>query len=912
MSQVAPNSNRVQEFLEDPRINDSWYLDSSTRSALSIDIEGVWEEYTGQDVTVGVIDSQIDFHHKDLSRAYDETQDYDFDRDTGDISINSKYITDHHGTMVAGMIAAEGGNDVGSVGISPDATLVGLAINYSSPDISNQVVQALNAAVDLDVVNNSWSFSANFRDNFRLSSYADHSAALENLATNGRDGLGTSVVFSAGNGGIEGASNYHNFQNSPYSIAVGAVERFGDVWENSNTGANVLLSAAGHQAVTTYSNDRYALPSGTSFAAPQVAGAIALMLEANPDLGYRDIQQILALSSTREGLSDTPLVGDGWLTNGADNFNGGGMHYSDAFGYGFLNVHNAVRLAETWDKQQTAANLDTVVVEEDFDLALEAGTKDHIQATFEMDETVMVEHVRLALDLNWKNNGDLDVYLTSPDGTTVRLVYDAEGTSYIGGLRNFTLTSVATMGELSSGEWTIDIYNRDPDAASGDGSAMTGVLNSATLTLHGEADGLEDDTYFYTDEFGSLYADETARHMLQDSDGGVDTLNAAAVTTDSVIDLSGGKNTTIAGVTVEMDTPSNIENAYAGDGNDTVIGSEADNHLRAGRGDDTLQFSAGEDVLAGGAGIDTLRFEFNFSEVYGYLTEAQTLLLGVVDYGLATVSGVESFEFYDVTYSLAELTNRLGNGTDTPNETPDTPDDADTPEDPDTTDSIDPDPVEDEPEEQPVDDTPADPVEPPVTFDEVQIGTAAADALRGSSLRDHLTSAEGNDTVFGFAGDDLLEGGDGNDRIKGGDDNDSLRGDSGTDALFGGMGDDLLEGGADNDKLIGHEGNDTLIGGSGRDVLRGGDGADTYVFDLTEADQLDVLFGFSATEGDTIVVQGLEEDAAVSFDLLFKDNGSVFLQAEIDGETTRLAKLVNFEEDALTVDMQADGSAFLY
>ncbi|MBT8155915.1 S8 family serine peptidase [Epibacterium ulvae] len=907
MSQVEPNTSRVQEFLEDPRINDSWYLESSDRSALSIEIEQIWEEYTGQDVTVGVIDSQIDFNHVDLSRAYDETLDYDFDQDTSDISINSKYMTDHHGTMVAGMIAAEGGNGVGSVGISPDATLVGLAINYSSSDVGSQVIDALKASAALDVVNNSWSFTANFRDNFALSSYSAYGEALEFVAETGRDGLGTAVVFSAGNSGIEGSSNYHNFQNSPYTIAVGAVERSGEAWDGTSLGANVLLSAAGHQAVTTYSNDRYALPSGTSFAAPQVSGAIALMLEANPDLGYRDIQQILALSATREGLSDDPLAGDGWLTNGATNMNGGGMHFSDAFGYGFLNVHNAVRLAETWDLQQTTENRDTLVQEQDFDLAMEAGTTDHIQATFTVDETVKVEHVQVSMGLKWTNNGDLDIYLTSPDGTTVRLVYDSPDASYIGGLSNFSLTSVASMGELSDGEWTIDIYNRDPSATNSDGTPMTGTLASASLTIHGEADDLADDTYYYTDEFGSLYEgdDLAERSALSDTDGGTDTINAAAVTSSSLIDLSGESATIIAGVELQLDTPSNIENAYTGDGWDYLVGSAADNVLSAGRGNDMLVFSAGQDVLDGGAGEDTVHFDFKFADVYGYISDAQTLFLGVVDFGLSTVAGVESFSFYDVTYSLAELTERLGSEDDVPDE----PAPVDEPADEGGTEP----PAEEEETPDPVDEPPTEPVEETVVYDEIYNGTAAADTLRGSSLNDDVNGAEGNDIIFGFAGDDLLVGGEGDDRIKGGDDNDILRGEDGSDALFGGAGDDLLEGGADNDKLIGHEGNDTLVGGAGRDVLRGDEGADTYVFDLEDADTLDVLFGFSSEEGDTIVVEGLDGDDDVTFDLLFKDNGSVFLEAEVNGETTRLAKLVDFQDDDLTVEMgSGDTSAFLF
>ena len=60
--------------------------------------------------------------------------------------------------------------------------------------------------------------------------------------------------------------------------------------------------------MTTSRNDTYTLATGTSFAAPAVAGVVALMLEANPELGYRDIQQILAMSATTDGVNEDSLA----------------------------------------------------------------------------------------------------------------------------------------------------------------------------------------------------------------------------------------------------------------------------------------------------------------------------------------------------------------------------------------------------------------------------------------------------------------------------------------------------------------------------------------------------------------------------------------------------------------------------
>src|SRR5262249_54844154 len=125
----------------------------------------------------------------------------------------------------------------------------------------------------------------------------------------------------------------------------------------STPGASILVTAPGESMLTTTLNDGnpstndYAFVAGTSFAAPTVTGVVAMMLEANPDLGYRDVQEILAMSARR--IDPTSA---GWATNGATDWNGGGHLVSHDYGFGLVDAHAAVRLAETWTTQHTAAN----------------------------------------------------------------------------------------------------------------------------------------------------------------------------------------------------------------------------------------------------------------------------------------------------------------------------------------------------------------------------------------------------------------------------------------------------------------------------------------------------------------------------------------------------------------------------
>ncbi len=920
-------------LLSDPRAEVTWFLDNSTRSDLSIDVTSVWEDYRGEGIRIGVLDSQIDFHHVELETSYDLDADYNFHFDTADVEVNSREITDNHGTMVAGIIVADGGNGAGGVGVAPDATLVGLGIDYTSSNVADQVVAGLRAGAELDIINNSWSFTRNYADNFADPDDADMADALRYVAETGRDGLGTAIVFAAGNAGSDGSSNYHNFQNSPYSITVGGVERSGEAYGSTSVGANVLVSAAGHRVATTTSRDRYTEATGTSFAAPAVSAVVGLMLEANEDLGYRDIQQILALSATRDGLSEGSENGNPWVVNGAANFNGGGMHYSDAFGYGFLNAHNAVRLAETWTAQQTAHNRDQFTVEQQVNENLVAGENDHITVEIEIDETMEVEHIQIAMGMRYPNTGDLDVYLVSPDGTSVQLIYEHENRNVNGVFNDFTFTSVGTMGEMAQGVWTLHVINRDPDSMRGNGTPMDGLFEDVTLTIYGDGDDFRDDTYVYTDEFGILYDGEdlAERRVLRDTDGGTDAVNAAAVTSDSRIDLSGGV-TRIAGVEIDIQNPGAIENAFAGDGNDTLIGNAGDNWLWGGRGNDVLHYSTGDDVIDGGAGRDTFHIDARFTAVTGFFDEAGSFMLGLLGEGLSVVTGVEYFRFTDITYSFADMTALFG-GADIP-EQPEAPDDiSDTPaEDP-------------EPEETPAapEETPAAPEETPADPGNVYDGSGNDDRLYGTDDNDVMSGRGGDDTMTGRDGDDRLDGGAGADRLHGGNDADTLMGGSGDDRLFGqdgedvlrgggggdrahgGNGDDvidgqggddrlygeagndLLQGGNGSDRLVGGDGDDTLMGGEGRDVLTGGNGADLFIFDIRDAGDIDVIRDFNGAEGDQIILTGLGGAEGAEFDVVERGNAS-FLEMTSDDDSTRLLKIQGNELDLLDVTQQSADS----
>ena len=197
--------------------------------------------------------------------------------------------------------------------------------------------------------------------------------------------------------------------------------------------------------------------------------------------------------------------------------------------------------------------------------------------------------------------GDLIITLTSPDGTLSTLLNRIGQVHHAGlglstPLGDWVFTSNAFRGELSAGTWTLGIV----DALGG----LTGSVTSAALSVYGSS-GTTNDTYVYTNEYATYAGTFAHSKTLSDPDGGADALNAAAVTTASIINLSAGATSVIAGQTLTIAAGTVIENAYGGDGNDTITGNSAANQLSGGRGADVLDGGAGADTMIGGIGNDT-------------------------------------------------------------------------------------------------------------------------------------------------------------------------------------------------------------------------------------------------------------------------------------------------------------------
>ncbi len=670
----------------DPLFADQWYLRNTGQSGgtagMDVRVDGAWTDYNGSGVRIVVIDDGVFHDHPDLASNFDDSADRNLVSGTDDGMADPGFYS--HGTQVSGFLGAPM-NGLGVVGVAYAASFSSYRVTGDDGGFdSDAIVLALESADAFDISNNSYG-----SDFFQNS--VDTHGALELAATQGRDGLGTVNVFAAGNSRVQVMLSTHGYdQDSPYQINIAATDDDGRIGAFSSPGANVFVAAPGDQVI---GNDGMKTPGfdltlGTSFSAPIVSGVAALVIEANPGLGYRDVFEILGYSAYDTGGSaltaadiyryvfGSESIPDAaepdlaaataaaaervtaypWTTvsNGAVDWNGGGLTVSHDFGLGQVDARAATRLAETWSAEaKTTANLTVLQTDTQSPQAIPDGDADGISQTVSVAQDIRVESAVVQVTIPHGDVGDLQIALISPQGTTSYLIYNpdygiygalgdgpvadellANGTFLVSG-DTAVLMTTQVYGESSVGDWTLHVADTQ--------SGTAGTLEGWTLSLYG-GEQSADDRYVYTDQYGDLAADETSRAALSDTDGGTDTINASAVTGSVVIDLTAGG--TIAGAAFSIAEGTVIENLFTGDGDDVLVGSSAANHLAGGRGDDAFLGNGGGDTIDGGRALDVALFAGD-SGSYALTANADgTVSVSGAD-GTTTLTDVEVLSFAD-------------------------------------------------------------------------------------------------------------------------------------------------------------------------------------------------------------------------------------------------------------------------
>lgn len=853
------NDNQVRAVPNDPLYVDQWHLNNTGQSGgtpgVDANVESVWDTYLGTGVTIGIVDDGLQYTHPDLAGNYNASLSFDYFAGDSD-PIPDAANGDFHGTAVAGVAAADGFNGVGLSGAAPDATLAGIRLTAGGT-LDLQDANALgHMTQQIDISNNSWGPPD---DGVLHPARPLTEAALANGATNGRGGLGTIYVWAGGNGGdlTNDNVNYDGLATSRYTVAVGAIDHNGVRAVYSDPGASLIVTAHsddeffGNGITTTDlvgtegrnsvadASDGDPLPdldyrstfNGTSSSAPLVSGVIALVLEANPGLTYRDVNHILVNSARMTDPSNPD-----WAVNGA------GHDVNHEYGFGAIDAAAAVSLAETWTNVglELATSSDTTTVSAIIPDNDAAG----VSSTVTVADNLSVEYVEVTLNASHSFRGNLEVVLTSPSGTQSVLAEtrpNDPGADY----SNWTFTSARHWDELSQGDWTLSVR----DLVTG----IVGTFDDWTLNVFGALNAATPPPTAPPNavDAGDVIFGDSGNDTIF-ANGGPDTINAGSG--NDLIEGRGGDDSILGGA--------GNDTLDGGAGDDTLDGQAGNDLLIGGEGDDVISWMGlgdGDDTVTMDDGGDTLLVSGDESDETFSIGQTDNTL--VVREGSASISvtsngiapGIETVilnaaggdDIITITsvdqVGFLSISVNGGNGNDT------------------------------------------------ITATGAVLGNARL-LLNGDAGNDTITGSAEDDTILGGDGDDMISGDAGNDTLRGGLGNDSLAGGDDDDLLEGEDGNDTLQGDAGNDSLLGSFGDDVLLGGDGDDTARGGFGSDA----LNGMSGNDSLFGEGGSDriaggsGDDTIDGGRDDDTIQGHggaDLIDGNHGDDFIRGQAGNDT---------------------------
>ena len=508
----------------------------------------------GRNVHVAIVDTGLDICHPDLQNNIAQSQSINFrHRDWDPIGAwphvqgsdpYNPVLTGDHGTAMAGVIGAVADNGIAIRGVAPYVWIRGF--NYLSVPSTANFLTALGSGMtrhtnDVDIFNLSLGDNATFFIG-SLADVEEENAPFAHGTSELRDGLGALYVKASGNefntcdrpaneqiGCV--SSQTDRINSSPYVVTVGGLNAAGTRAEYSNAGSNVWVTAPGGSRDTSangypglMSIDQFGLdrghmwtqspdhwsrdpnlnpqgsvlaPGGTSLSNAIVSGALAILLEAKPELTWRDVKHILAESSrqvdsdiaqvtfSHAQLQGTVITQHAWQTNEA------GYAFHNYYGFGALDIDSMVTFAMDYEPDSLGERVmsDWVISDNQFDLSIPDVNSQGVavDVTIDSDEIpqdTTVEAVELVVNLSHTWAADVQFELISPSGT-VSIVSPAfnfelrrdiqSGLLYFG--------SNAFYGESAQGTWQIrfrDVFAQD-----------VGSVHNAYLRIHGASESSE-------------------------------------------------------------------------------------------------------------------------------------------------------------------------------------------------------------------------------------------------------------------------------------------------------------------------------------------------------------------------------------------------------------------------------------
>lgn len=315
--------------------------------------------------------------------------------------------------------------------------------------------------------------------------------ALQDGVERGRQGKGSIFVWASGNGGkFLDSCNCDGYTTSIYTLSVSSASENGLIpWYSEQCSSSLATTYSSgskrfkeRKIVTTDLHGKCTdQHTGTSASSPMAAAIVALTLEANPELDWRDVQHI----TVRAARPDGNLKAEDWSTNGV------GRRFSHAFGFGLMDAGAMTRLAKEWARVPAQKRCKTAAGALERQVVIEPRSEQTVvlDASSCGESVKFLEQLHLHLDLDSRaKRGDLSVMLRSPAKTVSFLLaprpFDDVRTGF-GLFERWPMMSVHFWGEsvVSSeeeagdgGKWFLLVKNE------GDAPA---TLNDFRITFYG-------------------------------------------------------------------------------------------------------------------------------------------------------------------------------------------------------------------------------------------------------------------------------------------------------------------------------------------------------------------------------------------------------------------------------------------
>jgi len=448
----------------DPLWNAEWYIKNTGQNdgtpGLDLNVTHVWSRgITGRGVTIAILDDGVDYLHPDIAANYDPESSWDF---SGNDPYPYPRWTENgfnsHGTRCAGEISAIADNGICGVGIAYNSKIA--AVRMLDQPYMTDAIEASSMGYKpqrIDIYSASWGPTDDGKtvDGPRELTVK----AMRDGVNKGRNGKGSIYVWASGDGGPFDDCNLDGYASSMWTISINSAVNDGEMAVYDESCSSILAStfssgrpgarsSAGVATTDLYGNCTMK-HSGTSAAAPEAAGVIALALEANPSLTWRDVQHALVLTSKKRNLFDKRYP---WKMNGA------GFLFNHLFGYGVMDAGSLVDAAIGWKKmpERKSCEAGELIGEwntrtGDSSIELEIDTKACGTINY-------IEHVQAFISIQSTRRGDITINMTSPMDTESQLLQrrprdDDKQT----GLRDWPFVSVQYWGENPKGKWKLSV-----------------------------------------------------------------------------------------------------------------------------------------------------------------------------------------------------------------------------------------------------------------------------------------------------------------------------------------------------------------------------------------------------------------------------------------------------------------------